>query len=549
MDPRRPNSREHRRQAIDAEIKSLEESLRVLKHRRNALAPISSLPTEVLDTIFLFARHGVTVSTSSATPGKKTDPLSWLRVSHVCHQWREIALNQPLFWNHVNFATLSSAGASKILARAKRALLYLEAKVFGNHWDDARYEVFEKKLQACISRTCHLYIRANLGDLLGTLECLVSPAPILETLSLSTKLFPHPPDFPETLFGGAAPKLSCLEIHNYGFTWKSPLLKGLRNLKICLSSKDNTMPSLSVWLDALHEMPQLTMLTLHEASPMASSFPFVVKRIVTLPSLTHLDIANSPRDCGFALAHLELPALSCLCLEPSFLTLDGDDVEEVLPYIVRHANTQPLQSMLIQGDNIRIKILAWPVPDIDGEVHEPHSSPTATPPAQVTLSIRNKNWIPFDRHPEFIGTVMAALPLDDLVTLVVRGFGSPQYQRFWHHNSFTWPLLRRVRLTSVEATRFTDWLLKDKGGDENPLLPSLEELVLVNAQLDGRRTRRLCRALMKRVKQGVPLRMLDLRSCSPDPANPGAVQLLSDIVVNVLCPEETRDARAQIRYI
>jgi hypothetical protein len=425
----------------------------------------------------------------------------------------------------------------------------LEAKVLGNHWDDARYTVFEEKLQVCIYRTCHLYITANLGDLYGTLESLESPAPILETLSLSTKQYPRPPDLPETLFGGAAPRLSCLEVHNYGFTWKSPLLKYLRNLKIRWSSKDNTMPSLSDWLDALQAMPQLKMLTLHEASPMASSFPFDVERIVTLPSLTHFDIANSPRDCGFSLAHLELPALSCLCLESSFRILDGDNVEKLLPYVVRHVNTQPLQSMLIQGSNIRINILAWPVPDIDGEAHEPHSSPTATPPAHVALSIRSKNWIPFDHHTEFIGTVMAALPLNDLVTLIVKDFGSHHYQQFWHHNSLKWPLLRRVRLTPTVATRFTDWLLKDKGGNENPLLPSLEELVLVEAQLDGRRTRRLCRALMKRVEQGVPLGILDLRTCAPDPANPRAVQLLSEIVVDVLGPDETLNARARSKPI
>ena len=37
---------------IDAEIKSLEGSLRVLKLRHNALSPISSLPPEVFITIF-----------------------------------------------------------------------------------------------------------------------------------------------------------------------------------------------------------------------------------------------------------------------------------------------------------------------------------------------------------------------------------------------------------------------------------------------------------------------------------------------------------------
>ena len=70
----------------------------------------------------------------------------------------------------------------------------------------------------------------------------------------------------------------------------------------------------AVWLDALDEMPQLQTLTLHSASPIALPLPFVVERTVTLPSLTHLDMSASVDDCALALAHLDLPALTWLCL-------------------------------------------------------------------------------------------------------------------------------------------------------------------------------------------------------------------------------------------
>ena len=88
-------SRESQRQAIDAEIESLEESIRALKHRRNALAPVSSLPPEVVATIFSLLRVPVP---SALVPGEKPDHLAWLHVAHVCHHWREIALNQKYFW-------------------------------------------------------------------------------------------------------------------------------------------------------------------------------------------------------------------------------------------------------------------------------------------------------------------------------------------------------------------------------------------------------------------------------------------------------------------
>src|ERR1700761_8616112 len=100
MDPSQANSWECLRQAIDTEIKSLEGSIRALRHRRNALAPVSSLPTEVIEVIFSLLHVPSTLL--PFTLDGKLDHLVWPRVAHVCHQWREIALNQPLFWSHVD---------------------------------------------------------------------------------------------------------------------------------------------------------------------------------------------------------------------------------------------------------------------------------------------------------------------------------------------------------------------------------------------------------------------------------------------------------------
>ena len=101
MNPSQENSRESLQQAIDAEIKALEVStgIRVLRLRRNALSPISTLPPEVLAAIF-------SLLCPPSSPDRNPDHhIARLRVSHVCHQWRQIALNQPLLWSNVNFAT------------------------------------------------------------------------------------------------------------------------------------------------------------------------------------------------------------------------------------------------------------------------------------------------------------------------------------------------------------------------------------------------------------------------------------------------------------
>ena len=141
---------------------------------------------------------------------------------------------------------------------------------------------------------------------------------------------------------------------------------------------------------------------------------------------------------------------------------------------------------------------------------------------------------------------MRAIPLDGLVTLITQGFLTPPFEQFWLPNLPKFSLLQHLRLASNVATRFIDWLQADNWGHEDPLLPSLKELVVVDVYLYEDWTLRLCDVLMKRVEQGVPLETLDLRTCRPDPDYPAAARLLGEIVVNILGPEESPEARAQI---
>ena len=202
------NPREYLQQTIDVEIKSLEGIIRTLKHRRNALAPISSLPTEVIEVIFSFLH--VPGTSSPSTLDGKPDHLAWLRVAHVCHQWREIAVNRPHFWSHIDFNAVSSAGATEILARAKTVPLHLEAKIPSGSWDDGRFIALRKELKNHVSHIRHLDISAEHLQLNETLNGLTSPAPTLEYLSLSRQAYPDGgvdtrQSLPDTLFGGSTP--------------------------------------------------------------------------------------------------------------------------------------------------------------------------------------------------------------------------------------------------------------------------------------------------------------------------------------------------------
>ncbi|KAH9010863.1 hypothetical protein EDB84DRAFT_1406207 [Lactarius hengduanensis] len=545
MNPSQENSRGNQRQAIDAEIRSLQESLRALRRRRNALAPISSLPPELFAAIFSSLRlppRGTTLLVME--PDRQQ---LWLHVAHVCHQWREVALNQPFFWSHVDFTTLTPAGATEMLVRAKSVPLYfsLEAWAPKFHWDGVWFRTFQKELLLRVSHICQLAISAEPFSLERVLEGLISPAPILEYLSLSGKKNKSRKrtSVADTLFNGSTPRLSRLELRACDISWRSPLFKGLKHLKINSLSVD-ARPRLSFWLDALEEIPQLKTLVLHSASPVTSSVPFDVKRTVTLPSLTYFDISASPEDCGLALAHLVLPALTSLCVT-AFSSLENEgDVERMLPYVAQHSHgpqdTGPLQGVLIHSYASHVNILAWPVPDIDVEVHDPPAFLATTLSPRVTLSITSNVWHYASKiHFEVLDVAMAALPLDGLVMLTTEHLdldSGPKMDHFWLRCAPRWPLLRRVRLGKSTERGFIKMLLEENEGGESPLLPSLTGLVVVHTRVNDYWTLRLCDALTRRVEQGVPLEVLDLRMSIL--RFPPTVQLLSEIVVDVLGPSD-----------
>ena len=556
MDVSHTNTREYLRQAIDAEIKSLERSIRVLRLRRNALAPISSLPTEVMLTIFSLMHAPRTSSRFILGHGEKLDSLEWLHMAHVCHRWREIALNQPLFWSHFDFTTVSPAGAAEILARAKSVPLHLEANVSSRCWDNARVTAFQKNLRDHVSHIRQLDVIAETTHLIGTLTSLTSPAPALEYLSLTrpngtteTRGF-----VPETLFDGSAPMLSCLELYNCAINWGSPLLRGLEHLDI--QTSDQERPSLSNWLDVLDEMPQLKTLTLLEASPIAPNVPLPsnIKHTVTLPSLTLFDIFSSVRDCGLALAHLVLPALSSLRVRAQTCHQNGSDVLEILPYVTRHVHglhhTQPIQTVIVKNYIQCVGILTIPFLDINFfaklsesilKIEPPNKFTTPHTMHPVEVSITG-DWTGFT-YTRVFDAMMATLPLDGLATLDL-GRSTRLNKQFWLRDAPQWHLVQCIRLRSRAASAFREMLLEDNERRESPLFPLLTKLVLSNFTLSARRTLQLCDALMNRVEQGVPLETLDLRTCF---ATRRAVEPLNEIVTEVLGPERFFKEAAQRR--
>jgi hypothetical protein len=386
------------------------------------------------------------------------------------------------------------------------------------------------------------------------LKRLVSPAPAL--VSLFLKKSPYPYSFsqhiiPDSLFNGTAPALTRLELLRCSIGWKSPLLKGLQTLKIRAPYAEE-MPTLEDWLTALNEMSQLKPLILDNAIPTLSvDNPHISEpqRTVTLPSLTHFNITAPARDCALALAHLVLPVLISLHVtaEPQNMDWPGDDHDVLLliPYVARNAygpqDAAPLQTILLNGEYMHAEIVVWTVPDADLEVSNSATLVKAAASARLVLTVTSECCSEWHEGMEtaIFDFVLSHLPLNAISTL--SALNDTQLRKeAWLDHAPRLTNLNRVVLASSAVKAFGEMLEEEVPHNGLPRLPQLTQLLLFNISLTGVSTYRLLNMLVKRKEHGVPLEVLDARTCTGPKR---AFVLFSETVGNMQDPPNNRISR------
>ncbi|KAI0037473.1 hypothetical protein FA95DRAFT_1477439, partial [Auriscalpium vulgare] len=86
----------------------------------NACAPVSRLPPELLCRIFSDL-VGLEVDFAPELDGFPSS-MPWVRLSHVCRHWRDVALNDPTFWARLQLP-LPPRWADAIISRSQGAPL------------------------------------------------------------------------------------------------------------------------------------------------------------------------------------------------------------------------------------------------------------------------------------------------------------------------------------------------------------------------------------------------------------------------------------------
>jgi hypothetical protein len=189
----------------------LDERIVALLRKRNSLAPIASLPTEVLAEVFDVLRDMVYDTCKSEVP------ILCRVLTHTCQAWRSVATQYPRLWSVVDFHGNNAPWSLLMIARARSTPLSITVR---DHFPLQEEEVMTQ-VAGCMATVRELSVQLNY-KMSTTVQALFmsASAPILETLEAvpPANQWDQKPIFPlDGVFNGATPRLktfiySCADI-------------------------------------------------------------------------------------------------------------------------------------------------------------------------------------------------------------------------------------------------------------------------------------------------------------------------------------------------
>ncbi|KDQ51344.1 hypothetical protein JAAARDRAFT_532423 [Jaapia argillacea MUCL 33604] len=273
----------------------------ILRSARNSFNPIHRLPIEVVLEIFsIVAETWYPRTVEDVRPS-----VCWLALTHVCHYWRELALNTPTLWTTIDVDLRDLRWTRAFLERSQNTSLDLRIVSHEGVSDKSHQDL----LASIVSGTTHrlgkfkVFLNSNdLRKLLLSLENL--SAPQLESLEILCSTSWRG-DLVSTLFGNQVPHLRSLILDTVTVSWDSPLFKNLTYLSIAQESRGSPETS-TQFLECLRNSPLLEGLRLTYAIPPLPQHTEPTRRI-DLPRLRSFFLSDEDTNIGQFLPHLSIP--------------------------------------------------------------------------------------------------------------------------------------------------------------------------------------------------------------------------------------------------
>lgn len=492
-----------------------------MKHRLNQLTLIARLPPEVLTEVLV---HFVSAE-SKISRYDNHRPYAWLRITHVCRYWRDVALSSPRVWSTI--VVTGSSCVNEMLARSKKVPLEVYAGTSISRVG-MKENIRTVLQQMDRIRRLELHYSPYL-----TPDDIPSAAPLLKTLVIKgvdqTGMSSPTTSFLKTFEDCDIPGLECLEIVFSKMLWTSPLLRPTLTSLVFGYSRDAVInASLPSILKALEGMPLLQHLDLQNVLPRVNQ-PHevaVITRIVTLDRLSDLRITDWGLSCVQLVGHLSFPssttlAFDCDLLEPHTRTICCAFASKLTANV---DPPTPLISVALTGEMFRMtRLKGWK----DFQRVQDHIFPERVPTPHIDISLR------LPSYHKIIEELFDALPLSKVQSLYVNAsqveFALPK--EVWLKSFADMTQLRQLSvgrwaeeaLADVLASRIpfsTEPIRKGARRRMQPFFPKLSLLQFAGTRLrdpyaqdDDDLLNRYRKAFQKRKKSRAELDQLLISGC------------------------------------
>ena len=265
------------------------------KHLHNQTIPISRLPLELLCTIF---QDNATNRSCFLNGNRKYhSSLSWIpETTHVCHLWREAALQTASLWSRVD-VTASTSWALEFINRSKNASIHLtityhndgDRQSVRNECTRHLFQRAAKRIETITIYEIHFSCIPSLLSLISSEEGEEVACPLLRDLQIVVDFRQHN-NFLFTDDNLKAPALQILSLSGCSVDWNAVGL--LRNIShLYIMADFSLFANIDVVLDALSLMHTLARLALEAR---ICSYPVFVPatRLASLPLLRDITLSS-----------------------------------------------------------------------------------------------------------------------------------------------------------------------------------------------------------------------------------------------------------------
>lgn len=265
--------------------------------------PISRIPNELLCEIFLYMRSacGLYLEDLAEDPrvagSRIVDdllalwwPHRWIIVSHICRQWRNVAISCPRLWSQI-IVTANDDRITAFLQRSQRFPLAFSKSIIAGTPMSQYVDILNAYLDRTISISCLIVGRGS-SELATTVDGVELP---LQSIHMSANV---PMDFIPVISSAEFPRLRRVDLQAVSYIAVRNLLRPtLTHLTLLGLSAP---PSMDTWLTLLCNMPALEELDLNAAiAPHDGSVvtmpPSKQARLENLQSLKVLDYHGDGR--------------------------------------------------------------------------------------------------------------------------------------------------------------------------------------------------------------------------------------------------------------